>query len=760
MIITTREVRSKSNFTGTDSVKMSIDPEGMAHIARIVTDLYADPESACLREYAANGLDSHVEAGQTRPIEVTLPTNERPNLLFQDWGTGMSKADITNIYSKYGASTKRKSNKLIGALGLGCKSALSMSPSFTLTSVKDGKKVVAIIHRGEDGVGNIEFAMEIETTDPNGVIVSIPVSENIREYESKAKAIFITWARGTVLVNGKEPALSISTDADFMKLGKAGYISRQGVQLGRVPSYIRNGSMVVNMGGIGYPVEGKQMETLLNGIKEDQFPKNMRNALASIKSAIRSNLTLVVNVGLGDVDLVPSRESVRWTRKSTDAVSVKIKDALLAIPDALAEDFKDCKTHLDVLSKNVLSFAESFRAIYRQVEWNGKKLPSNIPLYLTTQDNYYDESIENFVMRYNSQGERIPALKSDSTEYFSFGFETSHPRSFSTGTNTVNTAWVFVKVDDAEDVRKRVSAYANSFVEDLKENGDVAAVDSVRIVAHQEDIFQNEWLAAIFNASNKFMQVDLADVATRAKSRRRINAAAGASGRGKGGSTERVSLTYKTLIIDKNGVENYQHLTTKAIDEYVAQNKSNFYIDNNDYLRYDGYNGRWERLNVFAPSNSVIVSVGQGRKVEALQKRLSSIPGNLTADINKGMNEFVKSVTIEDYFDANSPHALLSDTGLAEYLEDGFMKRVLTGSPANGAKLRAVNYMGKDYLTTANKDWAKKFEAARAELVSQCVLVFGARREYNVNKDLYSKALGVYLNGLKDEIEAIVSKTK
>lgn len=760
MIIDNKEVRSKSNFSGDKKIKMGISPEGIAHIISVVTDLYADPDSACLREYAANALDSHVEAGQKRPIEITLPTIGKPNLVVQDWGTGMSMDDIEFIYSQYGASTKRKSNDFIGALGLGCKSALSLSPSFTLTAIKNGKKSVVLIHRGEDGVGEIEPIVELDTNEPNGVTVSIPVTDNINEYVAKAKAIFITWARGTVLIDGKEPALSITTDADFVKLGKAGYLSRQGVETRRY-GYSRNGSLIVNMGGIGYPVDPKQMEIMFNTVTDDQFPQNMRNSVHSIKSAIRNNLTLVVNVSLGDVDLVPSRESVRWTRKSVDAVTVKIKDSILALPAALADDFKDCKTHLDVLSKNVMGFAETFRSIYKQVQWNGKNLPANIQLHLTTQDNYFDAEVQNFLIRFDNNGDRQSALKNENNQYFSFGFETSVPRSFSTAGLDVSTTWIFVKVATAEDVRKRVSAYVNSFVEDLRETGDISSNDNVRVVAHKGNLLENEWLKAVHDSSKRLFSVSLEDIATRAKSRRRIKAAARATGElsSKVASvSERVSLTYTVTKFNELGQQTEERWNTKEIDAYVAEKSAKLYIDNNELIKAYNYNSRWDHLKNFVPANSVIVSVGQGRKVDALVKRLETPASNLDADLRKEITAFAESITATDYFHRDSPFALLSDSDIAPFLEDGFLKSAMTAKGDKALKLRSMQYAVRSYLAPEKAKWNEKFEEMRQELTTLCILVFGASRVYSTDRTAYNKALGVYLNGLKDEVEAIVAK--
>jgi sensor histidine kinase regulating citrate/malate metabolism len=117
-------IQVESNVQG-EKIAMGIDPAAMAHIMSILTDLYSDPEYAVIREYSTNAFDSHIEAGQTRPIEVTLPTDLAPFLTIRDFGIGLDAEGIESIYSLYGASTKRNTNDQVGMLGLGCKSALT-----------------------------------------------------------------------------------------------------------------------------------------------------------------------------------------------------------------------------------------------------------------------------------------------------------------------------------------------------------------------------------------------------------------------------------------------------------------------------------------------------------------------------------------------------------------------------------------------------------------------------------------------------------
>ena len=196
-------IQVESNVQG-EKIAMGIDPAAMAHIMSILTDLYSDPEYAVIREYSTNAFDSHVEAGQTRPIEVTLPTDLAPFLTIRDFGIGLDAEGIESIYSLYGASTKRNTNDQVGMLGLGCKSALTYTSQFTLVGIKDGVRTVVSISRDDDGTGAMTIIDSGPTDEGNGVEVKIPV-KRFNNIEKKARNFFRFWTPGTVLVNGVAP---------------------------------------------------------------------------------------------------------------------------------------------------------------------------------------------------------------------------------------------------------------------------------------------------------------------------------------------------------------------------------------------------------------------------------------------------------------------------------------------------------------------------------------------------------------------------
>jgi hypothetical protein len=122
----------ESTMTPEATIGMTIDEGAMAHIMSVLTDLYSDPIAAVIREYSTNGYDAHVEAGITRPIEVNLPSVYAQTFTVRDYGLGLDLDDLYRIYSRYGASTKRESNDVVGMLGLGCKSGLTFTNQFSM----------------------------------------------------------------------------------------------------------------------------------------------------------------------------------------------------------------------------------------------------------------------------------------------------------------------------------------------------------------------------------------------------------------------------------------------------------------------------------------------------------------------------------------------------------------------------------------------------------------------------------------------------
>jgi hypothetical protein len=284
---------SRYGMIAGEDVTMTLDETALAHIMSVLTDLYSDPELAVIREYSTNARDSHLAAGQTRPIEVTTPTSLMPLFTVRDYGLGLSADDIRHIYSRYGASTKRETNDLQGMLGLGCKSALSLADQFTLEAVKDGNKVRVIVGRNEDGAGTMTILSEETTDEPNGVLVQVPAaSGRAGEFEQKAKSFFSFWDEDAVLLNGKPPqrpeTVELSDSIHLQPLPHSNY---------QLTGY-------VHMGGVPYPVD-------MNDYVTDRFV---------------GRWTFHAFVDIGAVDFAPSREALQATPRTKRVIAQLYED--------------------------------------------------------------------------------------------------------------------------------------------------------------------------------------------------------------------------------------------------------------------------------------------------------------------------------------------------------------------------------------------------------------------------------------------------
>lgn len=203
MKVATRVLDVDSTLQG-EKVGMTIDTTALAHIMSVLTDLYSDQEMAVIREYSTNAYDAHIEAGVSRPIEVTLPSALAPFFKVRDFGYGLDDDDIRDIYSRYGTSTKRQSDDVVGMLGLGCKSALSYTDQFTLRGIKNGVCTQVSVSRDEDGSGSMTILDQYPTEETSGVEIIVP-SKRLNTFSTKAEKFFRFWEEGTVLVNSEAP---------------------------------------------------------------------------------------------------------------------------------------------------------------------------------------------------------------------------------------------------------------------------------------------------------------------------------------------------------------------------------------------------------------------------------------------------------------------------------------------------------------------------------------------------------------------------
>lgn len=304
MLVTTKNVESIKQTAR--AIKFGISAEDASHLMEVLSDIYKDTTLAVIREYTTNALDSHADAGQTRPVEISSPGPLDPNFSVEDFGVGLSIDDLENIYCKYGKSTKRTTNDQTGSIGIGAKAAIAYTGQFMVRARKDGRQVVGTVSCDENGNPVMDIMHESDTTEPNGVKITIPVHGGWREFSNKITNFTRYVPAGKLQVDGS----LIDNSYDRVEHAPDIFTTTSG--------YNR---IVVVMGGVGYPVDITKFSKLNSFGKEILF-----------------------FVPMGSVHFTPSREDLNYTQHTIktlneyvdrfiDVVYANLQDKINLAPD-------------------------------------------------------------------------------------------------------------------------------------------------------------------------------------------------------------------------------------------------------------------------------------------------------------------------------------------------------------------------------------------------------------------------------------------
>lgn len=284
-----------------ESAIFGISEKDQAHIMTILRDtLYTDKILAVLREYSANAWDAHRMIGKDNvPIKITLPTPTEPTLSIRDYGPGLSQDEIFTIFTQYGASTKRTSDKSVGMLGIGSKSGFAYSDSFTISSYNGGTKstYVAVLDKSEKGL--LTLLDRQPCGEETGVDIQIPVKpDDISQFIDKAKGLFRYFV----------PKPDINTEvAGFDEIS-------QNMQSGVLT---KSGGWVAVMGCIPYRINIDQL-TAIRKDEDESF--GLRKFL--------SNLHGILFFKIGEVQINASREELKYSDETINALITRFNDLI------------------------------------------------------------------------------------------------------------------------------------------------------------------------------------------------------------------------------------------------------------------------------------------------------------------------------------------------------------------------------------------------------------------------------------------------
>lgn len=322
-IQTQERVVSQNSNVGR-SMNYRLDARNLRHIVTMLRDsVYSNKLLAILREYSTNALDAHVAAEESgsigmrnRPIEVHLPTKFSPELRIRDFGPGLSTKEIEEIYISLGESTKRQSNKYVGSLGFGCKSAFAYGDRFLVTSWNNGKKIVYNNVLDDNVPEGARCDIMAETTcdfSETGIEICIPIRQNeIEECKQVALNFFKYWTVFPVMT-GVDP-----TEIDKALSFKKAKTIFQGDNWAIYPSLTGTyGGIIAKgialMGDVPYIIDWELVKRKLSA-------SNTINSTESVLFEFIQTNNAILNFDIGDLEFSVSRESLQYTDYTCQAI--------------------------------------------------------------------------------------------------------------------------------------------------------------------------------------------------------------------------------------------------------------------------------------------------------------------------------------------------------------------------------------------------------------------------------------------------------
>ena len=390
MKIVESEVRQVEMGGGGESRAITISSNGTI-IRNTIKGIYAHKERTVTRELMANAFDAHIAGGvEDTPIKVFLPTLLDPVFSVRDYGCGMSHDFVMEHYSSLGFSTKSDSNTETGMFGVGSKSPLAISDSFSLRCFDQptdeypaGRVRMYTLFFDTDGSPRLQHTFDSSPRDEDeisrgGTEVRVPVSAAHRDaiISGLAQQQF-AWFDKPVVFDGAVAAAegqlfsAISKLADGVYLGSLKTSRRHAPLSGRV--FVRQGSAV-------YPLDADK----LNGddtVSQAEIVQRL-NALTG------NTRHLMIDLPIGTADVTMAREALQYNEMTINNLSTRVREALLRVTTLLNETIDEtCYTYPRALeaiagvmypSDEDISFAQL------------SALSDLLPIVKRRVENYYD----------------------------------------------------------------------------------------------------------------------------------------------------------------------------------------------------------------------------------------------------------------------------------------------------------------------------------------------------------------------------------
>ena len=306
------EIYDVEGDIGLKTTKASLSEEDSHKLWAMIENPYKAPIPSIVREYVSNCFDSHAEAGVDDAVIVKLGRKDSIGfyISFTDVGVGLSPERMENVFLKIMKSTKENTDDAIGCFGLGSKSGLSYSPIFYINTHFDGV-TYKYQYRKDSIAPTLDYKEEYkESGVRNGTTITIPIKNEIDLFQFAKACNNQLFYFKNVVINFEElqNVLTNYSYINFKEILEDDFKMYEGntfkVRISRNDMYSKNtmSSLHIANGPVNYPID-------YNNI--------------TIDSSLR-NIPVALKFDIGELDIIQTREDVRYTEKTINAIQNKL----------------------------------------------------------------------------------------------------------------------------------------------------------------------------------------------------------------------------------------------------------------------------------------------------------------------------------------------------------------------------------------------------------------------------------------------------
>lgn len=383
-----------TNLTGN---KFGIDNKDAGFILGILREgMYQDPIGTVCREIMSNCWDAHVEAGCTsKPFEVTLPSPLSNEIRFRDYGKGMSPEFMQDGYLKVGHSTKSDTDDQIGGFGLGRLTPWSYSDSFTLEIIYEGVKRIYSCFLEESGRGEAFMMSESPSKEPSGTLVRIPVKSKDSRAFSEKVYYYASYMKVRPVIKGGNDANWINVTKELE--GEGWYsIKPTSHRYG----FFQNSDATLIVGNVPYRIDKSSLEY-------------------EVRNNPILNCGIVIECGIGQVDVAANRENLKYTDKTKDFLREKLNLINQELASKISEKIANCKDLWEAsLAYNSLESNIKRLVTRTSVMWGGYSINNHYPVLDTVDIQVFNNLGNNQIKVNNSRYNSSNIIPDDSKAYY------------------------------------------------------------------------------------------------------------------------------------------------------------------------------------------------------------------------------------------------------------------------------------------------------------------------------------------------------